>query len=142
MDVRPVLQTVTLACPVMPVFSAVIVAVPADTPITKPELLIVATLVWLDDQLAEIVDRLPSLKLPVAFIWSVEPMLTEGVVFPLVSDTVIEFSVGLTQKSEQPAIRHSKRFASANHTRVDRLLSNIPTSRRESHGTRIQRIGA
>ena len=123
-----VLHTVTLAVPVIPLFAAVMVVVPGATAVSRPVvLLMVATLVEDEDQAAVIAPLLPSLKTPMACIWSVLPTSTEGVVTPLLSVTTIELTVGSTQKSEQPD-SHNNPMSKANHHLLDRLRLTTRTA--------------
>jgi hypothetical protein len=95
-------DTVMLAVPLIVPDWAVIVAVPAATPVTLPELLIVATL------LSELVQTTPvvrvfvllSLYVPVAVICCVEPTGT----LILVGPTVTVVSVGFTKNPRQPRV--------------------------------------
>src|ERR1700736_3292069 len=98
-----------LAVPVMVPDWAVIVAVPAATPVTLPEPLILATfpseLVHTTPEVRVFV--LPSLYVPVAVICCVEPT---GRLKP-VGLTVTVVSVGFTKKPRQP--RLNAKIASA-----------------------------
>jgi len=95
-------QTVTLARPLIPWEVAVMLAVPGETPVTRPVLeFTVAVAGTDDDQLALTLPVEPSLKVPVATICKAEPTLTN--VLPLAAPTVMAVKVGLTKNPEQPA---------------------------------------
>jgi hypothetical protein len=104
----PLSATVTLVELLTVPEAAVTVAVPAATPVTRPPVLIVAIEPSPGeiDQLAAIVEVLPSLKVPLATICTVH---TEpeggghGVIVGVSGVTVILVSVGFTKKSLQPA---------------------------------------
>ena len=90
---------------------AVIVAEPAETPLTTPLLLTVAMVESELDQrtLPVRVFWLPSSKVPVAVIWKVPPCWMEGVAGP----TVTVVRLGFTKNPLHPTIMESARSVPA-----------------------------
>jgi hypothetical protein len=122
MDCRPERATVTLVEPLTVPDCAVIVAVPAATPDTRPVLLFTVAIVGSDDdQLAATADVLPSLKVPVADICTVhtEPAGAGHAAIVGVSGlTVIWVNVGLMKNPLHPA--------SSSNATVARVIPTAP----------------
>jgi hypothetical protein len=97
-----VAPTVTVAVPVKPLFTAVIVtpelleATPVTCPVPFTVTRVVSELVQVEDPVTFFV--LPSSKLAVAVSWVVPPIWT----FVVLGATVTPVSVGFTKKSRQP----------------------------------------
>ena len=100
MDRRLAIVTVAVVAPTIVPDVAVMLEVPAETPVTSPAVLTVATAVSDDAQVAELVMIfvLPSLYVPVAAICCVLPAVTDGVE----GVTVMAVKVGLTMNPLQP----------------------------------------
>jgi hypothetical protein len=121
--------TVTLVDPLTVAEVAVMVAVPAVTPVTSPEVLTVATFC------AELVQKtlvkgllvLLSVKVPVAVICNPLPSWMDGVG----GETVMLVSVGSTKKPRQPtAPPREKRVVNATSSwSFRKLLSIVEWSR-------------
>ena len=132
MDCSPASDTITLVEPEIVPEEAVMVAVPAATPVTRPVLLLTAAIVPSDvDQNAATEPVVPSSKVPVASICAVhtEPAgqvggvpLSAAIVGvgPKLLDTAMEVSVAFTKNPLQPATSKNTTVAKANHTRLDR----------------------
>src|SRR5579864_4286393 len=80
-DCNVALLTVSEAVPVIPLNVAMILAVPADLPVARPEPLTVAIMPLIDDQVAAVVRSrvLPSLYMPTAVYCCCTPMGTVAV---------------------------------------------------------------
>jgi hypothetical protein len=119
--------------------AAVMVAVPADTAVTKPPALIVATLVGLDDQLTVTGPWVPSLKVPVAVICTVHTDPGGGghvAIVGVCGAMAIATNVGSTKNPLQPASSSNATMAKRTHNRLDRPRLAIPTtSEKESYQT-------
>jgi len=121
--------TVTLVEPLTVPEAAVMVVVPAPTPVTRAVLLLTdAIVVCDDDQLAVIGEVVPSLKVPVAVICTVhtEPeghvggVPVSAVMVGVSGVTVIAVNAGFTQKSAQPARVSNAIMAKTRKTSTDR----------------------
>lgn len=123
--------------------AAVMVAVPVDTPVTKPPLLMVATAVLLDVQLAVTGPWVPSLKVPVAVICTVHTEPGGGghvVIVGVCGPIAMAAKTGSTKNPLQPASSSNATMAKTAHNRLDRPQLAIPTtSEKESYQTCIQR---
>lgn len=97
----PGVATVTVALPDCPSLVAVIVAVPADTPVTTPALVTVATAVWLLDQDTTLpLNALPAASLVTAVSCVVWPIVTEAVDGETVT---LATATGTTVTLDQPS---------------------------------------
>jgi hypothetical protein len=117
-ETRLATVTVTVVVELTVPEAAVMVAVPGTTPVTRPVLLIVATLEFEVDQVTVDVigPVLPSLKVPVATICCVVPAAIEGVDGVM----VIPVSTGSTKNPLQPATISKTTVAKVTNSKLDR----------------------